>query len=309
MSDPHGFAMSILDPPASNGGAPPGTIRLHPARGRPLPQPVRRSFRRNFLDRQDPFESAGREISDFTFSGSYELLGEPPEQVAHEIRAEMVQELVQGNLASTNVEILDFNDEGAGDEPPRRFIVSHTDTTRQTLVTVNAYLQPYGEHLYYSVRSYLLPPLSIRKLLLALLFTFVMLTQVDNVPLLGVLLYSDSGMKALFFGLVVVSVVFRKLIGNLLAGDTLLTALRKQFPKQFDWGTFNNDDVSAFLKTNLKFTLGTIARVLERHGIEATGLQAVVQNLQTVNINNSGGSIVGAVIGGAGNRATGQVRK
>jgi hypothetical protein len=305
MSELHSPATGILEAPASNGASIPrysSGQRLFPLQG------VSRSFRRGFLDRQDPFESAGRQMRNFTFSGSYEIPNGRPPELADEIRAEIHDRIMAGNIAAGELEVVDLNDAALDNEPARRFIVSHTDTRRRTLVTVNSYVQPYGQHLYYSVRSYILPPLSIWKLALALLFTYVMLTRADAIPFLGMLLYSESGIKSLLFGMATLAVVFGKLIRNVLAGDAVLTALRKQFQKRFDWGTFNDDDVSAFLKTNLDFTLGTIARVLERHGIEASGLRAIVQNLQTINVNNAGGSIIGAVFGGRGNSASGKVR-
>lgn len=305
MADPFSTVPRIVAAPPPGAAAPQGPVPQSPVRvQRPVPYPVQRAFRRNFLDRQDPFETAGRQIRHFTFCGSYELCGEPGGQVAEEIQTEMVQRLVHGNLADAAVELIDYSDAGFGDEPARRFVVTHTDTRRRTLVTVNAYVRAYGQHLYYSVRSYILPPLSIWKLLLGVLFTYIAFTRVDDVMATAGF-YSRK--QAFVVAVAVVAFAFRKLIRNLLAGDPVVTALRKQFPRRFDWGTFNDDDVAAFLKTSLRLTLGTIAAVLEEHGIGAAGLRAIVQNLQTINVQTGGGSIVGAVFGGAGNVATAKV--
>lgn len=268
---------------------------------KPSPQPVRRSFRRNFLDRQDPFQTAGHQMPDFTFPGSYELNGAPGPQVVDEIHTRVVQRLVNGDLADAKVEVIDFDDAGMHGEPARRFVVASTDTRRGTMVTVNAFVQAYGDHLFFSVRSYLLPPLSIWKLLLSILITAAVYAVLD--ASLGV----EPGPVPLIVTAIVAAVIFRKVIRNVLAGDPLLTALRKQFPQQLDWGTFNDDDVTAFLKTSLRLTLGSIASVLESHGIEVTGLKTIVQNIQTTNNYSASGTIVGAIFGGTGNNATGKV--
>jgi hypothetical protein len=302
MTDLFPSPPGVVSPPAPGNGA----IRVGsvPKLHRGHPDPVRRSFRRNFLDRQDPFETAGHQMRHFTFPGSYELHGQPGPQVVDEIQTRMVERLVDGNLAGAEVEVIDFDDAGFHEEPARRFIVTHTDTRRRTLVTVNAYVQASGDHLYYSVRSYILPPLSIWKLLLGLLFTWLVFTRADvGAAWLGM----ESPVAVLAVSLLILAITFRNLIRNLLAGDTVLTALRKQFPRRFDWGTFNDDDVAAFLKTSLQLTLGTIASVLEAHGIEVAGLKAIMQNLQTVNIHMNNGNIVGAIFGGTGNVATGKV--
>ena len=295
-------------PPASRGPAlipaPPRSVPaaiVPPAK--PSPQPVRRSFRRNFLDRQDPFEDAGLQLRSFSFPGSYDLCGTPGQRVVDEIQAKMVQRLVDGDLADAIVEVVDLDDAQFRGEPARRFIVASTDTRRRTLVTVHAFVQAYGGHLYYSVRSYLLPPLCLWKLMLALLIASVMYIGSLAVAVASI----GLGIVAALFSTGVLTLVFRRLVRNLLAGDRVLTALRKQFPERLDWGTFNDDDVAAFLKTSLQLTLSSIVTVLESHGVEVTGLKAVVQNLQTVNIQMNNGNIVGAIFGGTGNTASGKV--
>lgn len=303
MDDIFAPGPQVVALPVAGGGAP-ISIPVSPAgKQRPHSQPVKRSFRRSLLDLKDPFESAGRQMWNFTFSGSYDLDGQPPEPVAEEIRERLYKQLLDGNLADAQLQVVDFDDASRVEESARRFVVTSTNTRRHTLVTVNTYLRAYGDHLYFSVRSYILPPLSIWKLMMSVSLTYVLLSGASYVASVGWMLGLGFGGSYLFVMLAIIAFVFRKLIRNLLAGDPVLTALRKQFPKRFDWGTFNDDDVTAFLKTNLHLTLRTIASVLDAHGIETGGLRAIVQNLQTVNVNTGGGSIMGAVFGGTRNHA------
>jgi hypothetical protein len=263
---------------------------------KPSPQLVRRSFRRSFLDRKDPFESAGRQMWKFTFSSSYDLDRQPPEPVAEEIRERLNEQLLDGNLADAQLQVIDFDDASISEEAPRRFVVTSTNTRRHTLVTVNTYLQAYGDHLYYSVRSYILPDLSLWKLLLAIIT--------------GGLAFALSGfvpMGRLAF-LLAACTYLRRFISDLLAGDTLRLALRKQFPGRVDSGSFDDDDATAFLKTNVSLTLRTVAEVLERYGIDVEGLRMTIQRLEVINVNTGGGSIIGAAIGGIANRIAAEVR-
>jgi hypothetical protein len=280
-----------------------------PSQARPL-RALLRSFRRNFLDQQDPFVCAGEPLDEFTFSGSYELpLHESAQEIADEIRAAIHDSLSNGNLARAELDVIDFSDALMQHEAPRRFIVTRTTTPRRTPITIYAYFQPYGQHLFYSVRSYAVPSLNGWKLLAALVVGFMGFGPLFG--LVGMLLALKPGM-GIFLLLVIgagVTFVCRKFIRNITSGDSVSIALRKQFPGAMTIGSYDDDDVIAFLKTNIALTLGTIAKVLEKHGVETGTLRQVVQNLHTINIDTGGGGIVGAVFGGSGNSAIGQMLK
>jgi hypothetical protein len=296
MDDIFAPAPQVVALPVAGGGAPISIPVSSVGKSHPHPQPLKRSFRRSFLDRKDPFESAGRQMWKFTFSSSYDLDGLPPEPVAEEIRERLNKQLLDGNLADAKLAVIDFDDASVMEESARRFVVTSTNTRRHTLVTVNTYLRAYGDHLYYSVRSYILPDLSVWKLLLALATIATVFVLSGFVPMGRLVL------------LVAACIYLRRFISDLLAGDTLRLALRKQFPGRVDSGSFDDDDATAFLKTNVSLTLRTIAEVLERHGINAEGLRTSIQRLEVINVNTGGGSIIGAAIGGIANRVAAEVR-
>jgi hypothetical protein len=285
--------------PHPDGASPISSIRLHSSsHGFSPPTPVRRAFGRGFLDRKDPFEASGRLLRQFTFSNSYDLNGEPPQAVADEIHARLQQQLADGNLKDTQLSVVDFDDASQHSEPARRFFVTQTTTRRETVVTVNAYLCAYGDHLYYSVRSYLLPILNIWKLLLVVSFTLFALAFAAG---------ADLGLLMLA---ILAGVVFhlRKFMIDLAAGDPLSIALRKLYPGGLNSGTFDADDATAFLKTNVSLMLGTVATVLEKHGVDTGGLRTTIQRLEVNNISTGGGSIIGAAIGGIANQVAAEVR-
>jgi len=302
--------MNTLYPPGPSGTATPTLARgpqpgsTHTAHGSTavaLPQPVRRLFRRSFLDRKDPFEAGGIPMPRFTFSDSYDLDRNPPQKAVEEIHTRLYQQLTDGNLASTRLELVDWDDASHSGEPARRFVVTHLTTARDTRATVNAYFQAYGDHLYYSVRSYILPLLSIRKLLLAVL---TMISAIRLVNLLPVVL-QGVGLMVIALG---IAIHLRGFIIDLLAGVPFIVALRTQYPGKLNSASFDLDDATAFLKTNVSLTLGTVATVLEQYGIDTGGLRMIIQQMGGININTGGGSIIGAAIGGIANQATAGVR-
>lgn len=290
----------VVDPPFTSGtnGSVPDTIRLHPAaRTYSLPAPTHRAFRRNFFDRKDPFEGAGHLVRHFTFSNSYDLDGTAPGAVADEIKERLNQQLADGNLAETRLSVIDFDDAGVPGEPPRRFFVTQTTTRRNTVITVNTFFRAYGDHLYYSVRSYILPVLSIWKLFLAAVAIFHALVLTSLVPFI----FKPIILGGILFHL-------HKFIIDLLAGDSFTIALRKQYPGGLNSGAFDDDDATAFLKTNVSLTLSTIATVLEKHDIDTGGLRMIVQRMEINNVSTNGGSIIGAAIGGIASRIAAEVR-
>jgi len=308
---PQNLRMNELYPTAPSGTAtpvlvrtpPPGTTRLgHGFIAGVSPQPVHRSFRRSFVDRTDPFEAGGLPMPKFSFSNSYDLDGRSPQEAIEEIHTRLYKQLADGNLASTRLELIDWDDASLSDEPARRFVVTHTTTHRNTRVSVNAYFQAYGDHLYYSVRSYILPLLSIWKLLLAVLITISTYSLIASIPLPSV---QSKGYLVMALGL---AFHLRGFIVDLLAGDPFEVALRKQYPGKLNSASFDHDDVTAFLKTNVSLTLGTVATVLEQYGIDTGGLRMIIQQMGGININTGGGSIIGAAVGGIANRVAAEVR-
>lgn len=280
------------------------------------PAAVRTQFRRNLIDRQDPFETSGVVQPDFTVSGSYRVpRAISPQQLADEIRTEIHESLVRGCVAGAEVKIVDFDDAKVKREAPRRFVVVSAKTARKTPVNVNAYFQPYGEHLFYSVRSYTAPRLNVGKLLRTLWILLLVVGPIVTIAIMESMARSRSsygeegGGFKFVLTIILLSLIFtfRKFLRNLLAGDPFSIALRKQFPGELSLGAFDDDDVIAFFKTNLDLTLEAISGVLERHGVDTKALRTIIQNLQTINVHTGGGEIVGAVIGGNGSVATGSV--
>jgi hypothetical protein len=292
-------------PPPPAAGIPSLTIHRPSPVPAAYPPAIPKRFRRNFFDRQDPFEAAGVVMRRFTFSGNYELPpGESPQTVADEIRSEIHAD-VAANPAAAQFDVVDFNDARFRHEPGRRFLVLHTTTIRRTPVTINVYFQSYGSRLYYSVRSYAVPRLSLLKLASGLLLSLGFLPYTLPFLLVGSLLGPLFFVIPLLFSAVLFAAIFRTFTRSIVAGDRFSIALRKQFPGPLDRGTFDDDDIIGFLKINLSMTLGVISRVLEQHGVSTEELRTIIQNLHTTNINTGGGGIFGAIFGGSGNSVSG----
>lgn len=259
-----------------------------------LPAAVGRPFNRSPLDRKDPFESAGLPLDAFTFSSSFPVSRTEQEALVRDMHAALAHRLGAGSLPRAALQLVDFDDVAHRDEPARRYVAVSVETTRKTHMSVYTQFMPYGEHLYTTVRSYILPPLSVTRLVLTVLFALALYAVVSP---------TTSGFTGLVLALGVMAWTFRGVIRNVLAGDDPVLALRKRFPRKFNSGTFNTDDTLAFFKSAMNLNLHAIQEVFERHDVPIDVIERARQQFNSVtNINTGAGTInsVGSVLGGIG---------
>jgi hypothetical protein len=282
-----------------------GSLPLHdgqPARPAAATSVVRRRFGRHPLDRKDPFEPAGNLQRDFSFSSTIFLEGQAPDRVAEEIREEILRRVADDHVPGQVPLVVEFEDAGRPMEGARRYLVMEAHTSRSTIVSINVLVRGYGGHLYYSVRSYLLAPLSLVKVCGS--------ASLLNVWLLASLFWSYHfwslsavlSVLVLAWNLAIPAFLLRKMLRALVAGSSFEMALRQQFPRIVDNGAFDADDVSTFLKTRVTLAMGSIATVLERYGIAPTPLREMVKHVHQTHIYTGGGSIIGSIIGGVANK-------
>lgn len=269
--------------------------------------PVRRPFRRSLLDRQDPFEDSGVQMVHFSPSGSHRLKGIGADIVVHEILELLSQNVAESHLSPVEVQSIEYDDVSVSEEPARRFFALDHATIRKTNAKINVYFSARGYTLYYSVRSYLVPPMSISRFVATGIATFLTTVYLLEFCAFIVIAMGAERSTTLGFFLAVLPLpallIYRKVIRNLLAGDSPLLALRKQFPGPNMLMSFDEDDVDLFFKSNLSTILTTVATVLERHGVDTARLKQTVQHISTINIDNRGGifEAIDAIIGGASN--------
>ena len=274
-----------------------GGVELSPA------EIVRRPVNGTILDRSDPLEGAGAWLRDFSFAIAYPVDRDQQEKVVRELFGNVYGHVRDQSIPDAKVQVVDFDDVGAGNaEKPRRYVLIDAETRRRTHMSVFATFCGYGDHLYVSVQSFVLPPLSIWRATLAILFSFVLLRYGGAVS--GVV---GLGGLGLLLSLGVVAWYFRDVIRSLLAGDPPGLALRRRFPGRENLGTFNRDDVLMHFKSTVSLTLHAIQEVFEDNDIPIDVLERVGQTVDmSTNVSVNGGilNILGSIVGGAGNQAS-----
>ena len=277
----------------------PASLRLpKPAEAAPhLPTPLQRTFNRGFFDRSDPLEAAGTQLEDFEISHIYALPREKHLEVIAALYNSVYARIRAESIPSADVKVVDYKDAAAGNESSRRFVVVAAETRRRTHMAVFASFRGYGDYLYVSVNSFMLPPMDVPRFLLAVLIAMGLVFVVGT---------ATFGIGVFFLVIPWLLWQYRDVLRSLGAGDSLGMALRRRFQKWNDLGTFNAADVVAYFKCTVSLLLEGVEEVFRVHGISVAGIEQAQQHVHfTTKVINSGEGILnvmGSVVGGARNR-------
>lgn len=257
-------------------------------------KPRLQEFNRFILDRKDPFESQGAHLPQFELSLSYPVnQSELPKVIAalfHEVPSSF-----RGKLPGVQIEIVDFRDARIQEEP-RRYLIVSRETSRKTRMALYSTFQSFGESLYVAVDCFILPPVSVARVLIMALLTFAFLLQ----GLLTIIGFPLAVAACAWY--------YRDVIRSLRHGEPLDLAIRRKFHKPPVHGTFNTDDILKFYKSALPLLLEGMQVVFKKHGIPVDVIEQAMQNIYFVNnINTNGGSFVGNLVNGIRNKVTGNV--
>lgn len=257
-------------------------------------------FNRGLLDRKDPLEAQGTELQQFSLSISYPVDGARLSPVIGDLFQRVTSSISGGKIPDTKVEFVDFKDVRV-DEPARRYLVIDRDTPRETRTAVYATFQAFGENLYVSIDAFILPPLSVLRIVITAL---ILLLLVPNV--LAGFAFVGFTKTGLFLVAASLTWYFSNMIKSLRHGEHFGVALRKQFHKSLRLGTFNRDDVLKFYKSTLPLVFGCIHDVFEKYDIPVDVVDQAIQQIQFVtNISTGGGNVVGNVVNGVRHTVTG----
>lgn len=264
-----------------------------------------RRFGGGFLDRSDPLEGAGTYLSGYSFAGTFPIEREKHATIIHQLFGNVYGHVRGDRIPGAQVQVVDFNDAATGTgESARRYVLIDQETRRGTHMSTFATFCSYGNYLYVSVASYMLPPLALGRVLWGLFLIFLALWSAK--AFLG-------GVFTFLVWMVVLGVVARKnfdVIRSLRAGDDLFMALRREYHSIDDIGTFNADDVRMHFKSSTLMVTEAMQGVFEKNDIPLDLLNRVRESINMYNdlsthVNASGGilNVLGSVIGGSGNRA------
>jgi hypothetical protein len=289
-------------------GRPPSTRRIRLAAVDPAKAELRR-FGGGLLNRDDPLDGAGILVETCSFSHIYPVDPDNHPRVIRDLFENVYGHVKDNRIAGSEAALVDFDDARTGQrEPSRRYIVIDRATTRGTKLSTFATFRGYGDYLYVSVESYLLPPLSWFPVLAA---GFVLL--VSMLELLAFFYFDATNYISNYISIltemlpaIIVLWLHRDVVRSLRAGDSLAMALRRRHFRVNRNGTFNSDDIRMHFKSTAFLIIEAMQGVFEKNGISPELLERVREGINmSTNIHVSGGilNVLGNLVGGGGNVA------
>jgi len=181
------------------------------------------------------------------------------------------------------------------DDRKRLYIEIILDTIRNTKISTLCRFFIHGNNLYLACDSYVLGRLKKRQLIIQIVILFLL---IPSLPVLFAFFVIPGIIACLYL-----YAVWNKFIKALLDGESLMYALRINFPKMIRTNSLDRDDCSMYLKSLFPLIIESLKVVLNKHGLLnktlEESLKAISQNIgnQTINVNTQGGNILGAMIG------------
>jgi hypothetical protein len=245
---------------------------------------------------KDPARSAGLYISSFRLYQTYHVERDKLPQICDKLYTYIIDELSRRNLGDSRFRIITFKEGLPGinfvrndkyDNQERRYIVITRDTIRSTRATILVRFLRYSDNLYVGVDTYVLGELNIfafiKKILLTVFLPFFAIAPLSIIPGLNILLW------LIYF--CILFLAWWGLVQKVREAGDLSTALRLEFTRVLDLGSFNLDDVMMFIKSNLYTVVTSIKDVFELEGLPIESLDAFVRNINNININTGGGDL------------------
>ncbi|MEH2049724.1 hypothetical protein, partial [Nostoc sp.] len=143
----------------------------------------------------------------------------------------------------------------------------------------------YTPNLYYSPYSPTLFCFKDRSIVLTVIIPWFAIAPLSFIPGINQLLF--------LLYLCLIAFAWAGLIQRILEVGDIKTALRLEFNKALDLGSFNLDDVAMFIKSTLHTTVTSIRDVLKQEGLPVETLDAFVQNINNQTFTGSVGGVTG----------------
>ncbi len=260
----------------------------------------------------DPTDGAGTELPAFRLYQTYQVGKDKANRISQKLYERVFQQVNAGSLASAKPRFVKYVDnfsnniKAYGEE--RKYIVITLDTFRNTRATIFMRFLSYGDYLYLGVDAYVLGKvkwrLVIRKFLISAIL-FILLGLIKSITYNQYIRDHDNlpDFTGVFWWFYIIFILFfwweliKRISQNLkiqINQGSLMFALRQAFQGSLNLGSFNVDDVMAFLKSTLHTGVMAVRDVLKEEGLPVETLDAFIQN---INVNNNFDGSVGTVVG------------
>ena len=254
---------------------------------------------------KDPANSAGLYIASFSLYQIYRVNRSKVRQACESLYQHLVEQVNKQSLGDARFRVITYREAPTGfnqvsnkeyDNQERTYILVTRDTLRSTRATILVRFLTYGENLYVGVDTYILGKLNlcafIRKILLTIIIPFF---AIGPLSIIFVSFIPGLSQFLLLVYLCIVALAWGGLIQRVIQVGDIQTALRLEFNKALDLGSFNRDDVVMFIKSTLYTTLTSIRDVFEQEGLPIESLDAFIQTINTsnfiTNVDSGGGAI------------------
>lgn len=251
---------------------------------------------------KDPANSAGLYIASSSLYQTYRVDRNRVKPICETLYQHLIEQVGTQNLGDARFRIVTYREDSMGfsqvntkeyDNQERTYILITRDTLRSTRATILVRFLTYGGNIYVGVDTYILGQLNLcafaRKLVLTVIIPWFAIAPLSFIPGINQLLF--------FVYLCLIAFSWGGLIQRVLQVGDIKTALRLEFNKSLDLGSFNLDDVVMFIKSTLHTTVTSIRDVFEQEGLPIETLDAFVQNINVSNVNQTFTGSVGGVTG------------
>lgn len=251
--------------------------------------------------RNDPLRNEGLLIS--RYSSTHPLDEEDGAEIIREIQDALCRTHGDEHRPGSRLKVVD-DDACCHARAAHRFFVTSLRTERDARASVGIHLCQHGQTLFCSIRSYLLPPLSIVRAVASGVASILLVIVVSAISF-----FFRSGDPVLQIGgsilavLAILCWIYSAFIAALVAGDLLGNAIRRQFPRKLERSSPDAEDVSSFQSSQINGFLRTTAEVLRKHGMDVSAIAQLMNKINITYVDNRGGlfNSVGSNVGGADN--------
>lgn len=197
---------------------------------------------------------------------------------------------------NVKLEAILFKDQQVSFDKKRLYFIIKNRTVRKTEITTLCRFYKSGNRIYIALDSYGLGQIKWFPFLRNI-FIFIV-TFLLTMPFLGI--------PAIFLGLL----MWKNIIKGLKQGETFERAIRQTYPKRIDHNSFDDDDVTMYLKSLLPLILDCVEETFGEYGIDIREVvQQIVQNIQINNNVTGNNNTVGNLSGIALNLLSNNINK
>lgn len=297
----------------------------------------KREINRNIFDKEDPEQLQGTWIRPFSLSFSYSPKDKNQsklESVKEDLYKSIYNSFKNSKKDKDNIylrdrlfiNVINYIDSKYYNDRDRIYIELKNYTIRHTKITTLMRFFVNGDNLYLAADSYALGRLSKRTLIFQSIVLLILIIFIFFPMILGIIGIASNDPISQFFGTSAVSLfslpsfvtvlylylTWIKFIRALSQGESLIDALRVNFPKNIKGNAFDLDDIQMFLKSISPLIISSLEASLEKHGLLDEDMITVLKDIKnnisqtTINVNTGGGGIIGSMIGGLNNAINNQ---